>query len=70
MKPHLIPHTDAGDFTRCRRPDKVAYPSRATARRQARDARGDGYTGLVAYRCPAGHWHIGHPNPYQQRKSA
>ena len=46
----------------CERPDKVAYPSRAVARR-ARKRVQKGKEKLSAYLCACGNWHLGRIAP-------
>ena len=49
---------------KCPHPAKVPYPSKRAARRALVTlfkTRSNGGPGRVhVYRCPAGHWHVGH----------
>lgn len=48
------------DFQLCRRPDKFAFPTRSEAKRAAKRVNRAEGDHMGEYRCPAGHWHIGH----------
>jgi hypothetical protein len=47
-------------MTKCRRPDKVAYLTKAEAKKFLKRQRGISRKGMEPYRCECGAWHLGH----------
>lgn len=52
----------------CRRPDKVAFPTRALARQARRRIADGGRHDLSVYRCSCGLWHVGHATADERTK--
>jgi hypothetical protein len=48
------------DMTKCRRPVKVAYLTKAEAKKFLKRQRGISRKGMEPYRCECGAWHLGH----------